>query len=315
MSAASRLPEPMHHMEETRMPLTVDRRRCLGAVVLAGALVASARAPAASAATTSSGNGKAVSPAMLAEMLQDRRTRVIDVRPRADYRSGHIPGAFHLAADDVIDPDSPIPGAMRPEAELAAMFGRLGVARDSRVVLYDDQGGFHAGRLFWMLEYLGHREAAILDGGLPRWRDEGRPVTRSGARPDPAPARFTPALIDRRFASADWLMEKRNDPEVVVIDVRPAERYRAGHIPWALSIPWKLNLTEDGVLKPAEVLLAHFAAFGVTPGRNIATHCQDGKASGHTYWVLRALGFPRVRSYDRSWAEWGAADDLPKATG
>lgn len=294
------------------MTLALDRRHWLGAASVACVLAATSR-PRAAAAATASGSGFAVTPAALAQMLDDRRTRVIDVRPRSAYEAGHIPGAVHLAADAVIDRDSPIDGAMLPEPALAAMFGRLGISRGTHVVLYDDQGGFHAGRLFWMFEYLGHRRAAILDGGIPRWIRERRPISRAAPRPEPAT--FTPALIERRFASADWLMDKRNDPEVVVIDVRPAERYRAGHIPWALSIPWRLNLTEEGVLKPAEALRAHFAAFGVTPERNIATHCQDGKASGHTYWVLRTLGFPRVRSYDRSWAEWGAADDLPKAVG
>ena len=118
--------------------------------------------------------------------------------------------------------------------------------------------------------------------------------------------------MDRRIASADWLLERRADPNVVVIDVRPPALYQKGHIPWARSIPWAQNLAADGTMKSADELLAHFASHGVTPERNIASHCQDGKASAHTYFTLRLLGFPRIRSYDRSWAEWGAADDLPK---
>ena len=82
----------------------------------------------------------------------------------------------------------------------------------------------------------------------------------------------------------------------------------------AKSIPWKRNLAEDGTLKSAAQLKTHFAALGVTPDKNIAVHCQNGKAAAHSYFTLRLLGYPRVRSYDRSWAEWGAADDLPKQT-
>lgn len=122
-------------------------------------------------------------------------------------------------------------------------------------------------------------------------------------------------LTPRRYASADWLLERRDDADTVVVDVRPTKLYQAGHIPWARSIPWKLNLTEQGTLKPADELLAHFAEHGVTPDRNVAVHCQNGKASAHSYFTLRLLGFPQVRSYDRSWAEWGAADDLPKVLG
>jgi thiosulfate/3-mercaptopyruvate sulfurtransferase len=99
---------------------------------------------------------------------------------------------------------------------------------------------------------------------------------------------------------------------VVVIDVRPSALFAKGHIPWARSIPWSLNLKADKTMKSADELLAHFASHGVTPDKNIASHCQDGKASAHSYFTLRLLGYPRLRSYDRSWMEWGAADDLPK---
>jgi thiosulfate/3-mercaptopyruvate sulfurtransferase len=163
-----------------------------------------------------------------------------------------------------------------------------------------------------MFDYLGHRNVAILDGGFPKWQRERRTVSRTVA--SVAPARFSPAVTPRRVATADWLLDRRADASVVVIDVRPPKMYRAGHIPWARSIPWAQNLREDGTLKSAEALLGHFAAQGVTRDKNVAVHCQEGKAAGHSYFVLRLLGYPRVRSYDRSWAEWGTADDLPKVT-
>jgi thiosulfate/3-mercaptopyruvate sulfurtransferase len=161
-----------------------------------------------------------------------------------------------------------------------------------------------------MLEYFGHRKVSILNGGIQKWTADGRELSLEQVTVQPA--QFTPTLMDRRIASADWLVDKRNDPNVVVIDVRPSALFAKGHIPWARSIPWSLNLKADKTMKSADELLAHFASHGVTPDKNIASHCQDGKASAHSYFTLRLLGYPRLRSYDRSWMEWGAADDLPK---
>lgn len=251
-----------------------------------------------------------VSATQLEAMLGDGSLRVIDVRPRQDYRAGHIPGALNISADDVIDPLAQVPGARLPDGKLAELFGSRGIGKDSHVVLYDDKGGFHAARLFWMLEYLGHKKASILNGGIQKWTADGYRLSRDWEKV--RPARFTPTPRGRRIASADWLLERRDDPEVVVIDVRPPALFEKGHIPWARSIPWAQNLAADGTMKPAGELLAHFAAQGVRPEKNIASHCQDGKASAHSYFTLRLLGFPRVRSYDRSWAEWGAEPDLPK---
>ena len=249
----------------------------------------------------------------LAKRIDDENLRVIDVRPAKAYAKGHIPGAVHLGADDVIDPDSHVSGHLLPNSVLAEKLGKLGIDRDTEVVLYDDKGGFHAARLFWMLEYFGHRKAAILNGGIPKWVREDRSLSTEA--PQVKAKSFALNLTPRRAASADWLLDHQEDQSSVLIDVRPAKLHKEGHIPWALSIPWKQNLTADATMKPARELLAHFTARGVTPDKNVAVHCQDGKAAAHSYFTLRLLGFPRVRSYDRSWAEWGAADDLPKTKG
>lgn len=254
-----------------------------------------------------------VSTGDLAKTLGQPDFVVLDVRSRGAYAKGHIPGAVHLGADDVIDPNSHVKGALLPFETLADMLGERGIGTETRVVLYDDKGGFHAARLFWMLEYFGHRNAAVLNGGFPKWTSEGREV--STEVPQVKRAAFTLTLTERRLASADWLMDRRDDPTVVVIDVRPAKMFKAGHIPWARSIPWSENLAADQTLKSADELLKHFRERGVTLDKNVAVHCQDGKAAAHSYFTLRVLGFPRVRSYDRSWAEWGTADDLPKIVG
>ena len=246
----------------------------------------------------------------LQRMLNRSDVRIVDVRPRAAYFKGHIPGAVHLGADDVIDPDSHVDGDLLPPDRLAAMLGQRGIGKNTRVVLYDDKGGFHASRLFWMLEYFGHRKVSLLNGGFPRWQAEKRTVSTTEPRVERET--FVLTLKPRKVATADWLLERQSDPSVVVIDVRPPKLFKAGHIPWARSIPWKQNLAADQTIKSADQLRAHFAAHGVTKDKNVAVHCQNGKAAAHSYFTLRLLGFPRIRSYDRSWAEWGTADDLPR---
>ena len=239
---------------------------------------------------------------------------VFDVRPEADFAKGHVPGALRLGPNAVTDPDAPVAGTLKSTAELADLFSNMGVSANTKVVLYDGRGGFHAARVFWVLEYLGHRNVSLLNGGYQSWtRGNKRIGTGRGVAPARVSARFAPALTPRRFASADWIMERRNDAETRVIDVRPGKLYAKGHIPWARNIPWSQNLKKDLTMRPARELRAHFEAQGITPDRNIVVHCQNGLASAHSYFALRLLGYPRVRTYHRSWAEWGSAEDLPKA--
>ena len=249
----------------------------------------------------------------LTRLLNDPNVRIVDVRTRESYAEGHLPNAVHLGADDIIDPSSHINGELRSQEELAKMLGERGIGRDTHVILYDDRGGFHAARLFWMLEYFGHRDVGVLNGGFPKWEKEGREVVTEV--PTVASTFFPIDLTPRKHAAADWILEREYDPSVVVVDVRPTGLYRDGHIPWARNIPWSQNLTSQQTLKSADALEAHFERNGVTKNKNVVVHCQVGKAAAHSYFTLRLLGYPRIRSYDRSWAEWGTANDLPKATG
>lgn len=237
---------------------------------------------------------------------------LVDVRPRADFEEGHIPGARSLDPNAVVAKHSPIDGTLRPLPELEAVIGDLGISADRKVVLYDDRGGFHAARMFWLLEYLGHRKVALLNGGLKAWTGSGG-TSAAGAGVKPASVVFQSAPSPRRYASADDVLSYRNDPDSVLIDVRPPKMYADGHIPWAVNIPWARNIAEDGRFMPAGELIAHFKEQGVTPESNVIMHCQVGLASAHSYVALRLLGFPRVRVYHRSWAEWGGDAALPKS--
>ena len=265
-----------------------------------------------------------VSPGELATLIGDNMAggamkagstlRIIDARAAEKFASGHVPGAISIPFTDMTDPKAHVSGALRSDAALAELFGRNGIDHTSRVVIYDDVGGFRASRLFWVLEYFGHRQVSLLDGGIQAWTAAGHALkTGDAAQGKRAETQFSVNLTPRRYASADYILERRDDENTVVIDVRPTSAYTKGHIPWAINMPWKGNLTKDGTMKPAAELIARYEAAGVATGRNVVIHCQTGEASAHTYFTLRLLGYPRVRTYHRSWAEWGASDDLPKA--
>lgn len=237
---------------------------------------------------------------------------VVDVRPRDEFDAGHIPGARYLDPNAVVARFSPIDGTLRSVSELEALLSGLGIAADRRIVFYDDRGGFHAARMFWLLEYLGHRNVAVLNGGWSGWRAANGPVVTD--ENDHEPGTFQAAVSPRRHASAADVLTHRNDPSGVLIDVRPGSMYADGHIPWAINVPWSQNLGADGRFLSADALLAHFKAQGVTPESNVIMHCQNGLASSHSYVALRLLGYPQVRVYHRSWAEWGNDPALPKST-
>lgn len=238
---------------------------------------------------------------------------LIDVRERSDYDAGHIPGARHLDPNAVVSGHSPVSGELRPENEIIDLLEALGVSSKRRIVLYDDKGGFHAARMFWLLEYLGHRDVALLNGGYSAWVAVGGKATTQAL--DVAGTRFSPATAPRRLATAEYVLGHGSDTSTVTIDVRPPDAFAKGHIPWAVNIPWVQNLDEDGLFLPAGELRAHFEGHGVTTDKNVVIHCQVGLASSHSYVALRLLGYPRVRVYHRSWAEWGQDPALPRRTG
>ena len=270
----------------------------------------------------------------LAAHLSDPSVRVVDssfklpgVTPtaREDYDRSHIPGAVFFDIDDICEPGTSLPH-MIPSPELfARKAGALGIGDGDRVVVYDSAGLSSAGRAWWMLRLFGHHDVALLDGGLPKWRAEGRPL--GAAVPNPSPrhftARFDPALVRDKKAVLENLATRREQ----VVDARAAGRFdgtapepragmRSGHIPGSRNLPYELVTDHDTrQLKSADELTRLFRDAGVVLDRSIVTSCGSGVTACALAFALHLIGHPGAAVYDGSWSEWGLPGDTPIETG
>lgn len=250
--------------------------------------------------------------------LNDRDLRIIDMRNSPEeYAAGHIPGAIHFTVNQARLALKESGFALPPDYEIEERLGQLGITKETMVVAYDDQGGFNASRLFFTLEYAGHKKVALLNGGITKWTAEERAL--STTRPQVSKAVYQVHTETQRVAPAGWIVTNLGTPNLALVDARsPAEfrgedlrAKRGGHIPGAVNIEWTQNLTGDKTFKPADELLALYSQAGVTKDKTIVSYCQTMQRAAVTYFALRLLGYPDVRGYDRSWSEWGNDPALP----
>jgi thiosulfate/3-mercaptopyruvate sulfurtransferase len=251
------------------------------------------------------------------ELAGERTPLLIDLRPAEVFAAGHLRGAVHLDLFglSIVDTD---------EAPLKAFFWMIehllasrGVSADVPVVVYDESSGIRAARAFWFLEYFGHPNTRLLDGGYQAWTREGLNTTTDTVKP--RATEWTGTREARRLASWRDVKDRLGKPESIILDTRSDGEYcgtqvraaRGGAVPGAVHLEWTKNLGEDGAFKPAKELRAMYERAGVTPDREIVTYCQGGYRAAHAYLALRLLGYPRVRNYIGSWKEWGDRVDLP----
>lgn len=249
----------------------------------------------------------------LAAHLKDRTLVILHVgNDRAAYDQQHIPGARFLSLSEIAVVRNGIPNELPSLQELKAVFERLGVGDNSQVVLYGDMAGLHASRAYFTLDYLGHRNHSVLDGGLERWRSENRPVSNVSLPVTRATltAKAHPELIADLAAVKQIVAEKR----VPLLDARSAKDYagsssaRGGHIPGAKNVYWGENIVSPQMprLKPASDIRARYEAAGLKPGSKVVVYCQTGMQASHAYFTLKLTGFKPVL-YDASLIEWSNA--------
>jgi thiosulfate/3-mercaptopyruvate sulfurtransferase len=249
----------------------------------------------------------------------DANVRLVDMR-MTGFAAGHVPGAVYLSPVAIRDAGNP-PTFLPSPAAFEAMMATLGISNATRVVVYDERGGIYAARLWWILNYFGHSNVALMNGGWIKWTAEHRPATADA--PAPAGARFTAKPQPKWIATAADVVAAINKPGVAIIDARTAAEIegkdlrnikRGGFVPSSIPVYWEDLLDpQTKTFRPAEELKTLYEERGVLPGKDVIAYCQVGMRASVDLFALHLLGYDRLRNYYGAWEEWGNRDDLPLA--
>lgn len=244
---------------------------------------------------------------------------------RAEYLAEHIPGAIFFDIDEIADSNSALPHMLPPPEKFSSRMRGMGIGDGQRVVVYDRQGMFSAPRVWWMFRVMGAEDVSVLNGGLPKWRSEGRPLVTG----EPLP-RTTRHFTARRnldlLRDVDDMKMLIHDKSATILDARSPDRFagrapeprpglRSGHMPGAHNVPYGQLINMDGTLKPGDQLNSLFEAAGVDPHKPVVISCGSGITACVLALALAETGHRRTSVYDGSWAEWGADESLPIETG
>ena len=243
--------------------------------------------------------------------------------PRAEYAAAHIPRAVFFDIEDLSDESSPLPHMLAPATKFASRMRKLGLGDGNLIVVYDSAGIYSAPRAWWMLLAMGHKDVVVLDGGLPKWRNEGRPLEDMSATPFARhfTARQDHALVKDFVQMSEnielnkyQVVDARGTPRFKAAEPEPRAGVRGGHIPGSLNVPYTELTNPNGTLRSRNDLASVFASHHVDLHRPTVTTCGSGITAAIEMLALIVAGAKDVSLYDGSWAEWGSSQ-APVETG
>ncbi len=243
-----------------------------------------------------------------------------------EYETCHIPGAVFFDIDEIKNTETTLPHMLPDPAKFSSRVRALGLGDGHRIVVYDTAGMFSAARVWWMFRVMGHGEVFVLNGGLPKWRSEGRAIEDLPPVTGATPRHFTTRQHDMMVRGIKAVAEASTSGREQIIDARSPARFtgteadprpgvRPGHIPGSLNVHYRSLLNDDGTMKSSDALRAVFTEAGMDWSRPVIASCGSGVTAAIIVLALTQLGHPAVSLYDGAWAEWGANPDYPAATG